>query len=687
MVFSYSYFADSDVGYRLYGVMTSGPDRIYATVARLPCSPAADTACSGLRGRGVMGHCQHVHSPRDADRMSTPEWWGGRPLDGESATTSATVRGHAEGPALVVSAADAKRWKVLLDTRGWLDRARIPQTFQPEAGSDRPAAVAFPVSASSVRILRDLLAAPTDANLSVTGALALCLLQLPGYAKADQRSKAKAVKAAAAAAAVADPSVSTDGAPLPPAPPLRPDAPLLWPPPLPPQPPASQEGCPEVRRIPCPTTREAFAATVTSLGEPVVLIGVPMGDAPRRWTDPDYFAKCPDASHVVDVHVCPPKAHTPQTEGSVDVDGDGVRECKSDGASDETDRCNGGRIDGPVDDGNRTVVVDLAGHRKPGTRRNFEFHKMPFAELIRRVSSKNGAAGGDDMGHFLDPVVAPGEKYYLRSVAHKTAAHLPASFPSLAADLRPGVILPSSVKYEGDGKKIKGEESHTCGVDNTLWPTGAYHSSVLRIASPGTALWTHYDTHDNLLAQVTGYKTVTLWAPGAEPFMYVEGSSSRVEDIDAELEQVTTGWFPKFAAVSNRRWVATLGPGEALYIPALWFHHVLSHHAPSGKGSDSAPVAKKANGVSSNSDDPQVTCGGGGMSIAVNVFWRCLPAEEHDPRDLFGNKDPPAARRASELAARAGLSIAHLPEPHRTFYARRAVQRFAAQLGMELGVL
>ena len=30
-----------------------------------------------------------------------------------------------------------------------------------------------------------------------------------------------------------------------------------------------------------------------------------------------------------------------------------------------------------------TVVVDLAGHRKPGTRRNFEFRKMTFAELMR----------------------------------------------------------------------------------------------------------------------------------------------------------------------------------------------------------------------------------------------------------------------------------------------------------------
>ena len=74
-----------------------------------------------------------------------------------------------------------------------------------------------------------------------------------------------------------------------------------------------------------------------------------------------------------------------------------------------------------------------------------------------------------------------------------------------------------------------------------------------------------------------------------------------------------------------------------------------------------------------------------GASVAVNVFWRCLPrAADHDPGDVFGNRDPPAARRAAELAAKAGASLASLPEPQRRFYARRAAKRLAEQLGYAL---
>jgi tRNA wybutosine-synthesizing protein 5 len=343
-----------------------------------------------------------------------------------------------------------------------------------------------------------------------------------------------------------------------------------------------------------------------------------MGDAPTLWT-PEFLAACPEADELVDVHVCPP-THAGSSDAS------------------------------PPNDVSLAATVDLAGHRAPGTRRNFEFRKMPFGELVRRISSEGPGEASAEEGAFA-PVIAPGEKYYLRSVAKrptKTAAHLPAEFPSLAATLaKGGAILP--------------------GGPRALFDERSYHSTVLRVASEGTALWTHYDTHDNLLAQVVGRKTVTLWPPEAAPFLYVQGSSSRVdyalEDRGGDggsAGEAGSGFtfdavrFPAFRSALASRRVVELGPGEALFVPALWFHHV-------------AADARE----------------GSGPSIAVNAFWRParVPETESDPGDVFGNKDPPASRRAAELAARAGSALANLPEPHRTFYARRAIEAFAAQLG------
>jgi hypothetical protein len=544
--------------------------------------------------------------------------WGGEPIDASPErggtdsgdASSSRARGDGTNPpssseepnarqrdgdaAVVVLAVDAKRWKDALRARGWLDRGRRATSFPADDGAGRPAAVAFPVGAEGACAMSKELADGDD-----DGVLALCRLRLPAAAPpGDQRASEKVASGSGAAAAAA-----VAAAPKPP-PAMPIDAPVLWPPPRPPPPPSGGA----VRRVRCPSTPAAFAEIIASM-EPVVFTDVPMGTATEEWTV-DALMKSAESERIVDVHVCPPR----------DRDGDG---------------------EGTTDDAEHedVVVVDLAGHRAPGTRRNFQFRKMRFAELVERAA---GVASSSP------PVIAPGEKYYLRSVATtaptKTAAHFPEAYPSLAASMRPGVVLP-----DGTG-------------DGPIWPKGRYHSSVLRVSSPATALWTHYDTHDNLLAQVVGSKTVTLWPPHAEPFMYVEGSSSRVDvdafGRDADAAAAAAARYPKFAAAAGSRRVARLGPGEALYIPALWFHHVYAH------ASRTSP-----------------------LSVAVNVFWRCEGTHElHDAGDAYGNKDPPAARRAGDLAALAGDAIDALPEPHRTFYARRAVQRLAAQLGMELGV-
>ena len=550
-----------------------------------------------------------------------------------------------EDAAVVVSARDAKRLKEKLDAAGWLDRTRRPVTHPADDEAGRPAAVVFPVRAGSLEGVRGM--AQGDA-----GVLAVCDAALPDVATpVDQRAAARASGGGANDTAGADRGVVPT--PLP----LDPNAPPLWPPPVP-EAPARRD----VARVRCPATAEAFAEVARAArGEPLVLTDVPMGNATTAWT-PERFATCAEADRLVDVHVCPPDASS-------------SREARDADAFQESDPGIPG-IPG-------TPTVDLAGHRAPGTRRNFQFRAMPLAEFAARVVASGETRRNEERRseerrsvRSYPPVVAEGETYYLRSVADakKARTHVARAFPSLASDLRPGALLPPL--DDADRTNIE-----------TPYPRRAYHSSVLRVASRNVALWTHYDTHDNVLAQIAGRKTVTLWPPDCEPFMHCEGSSSRVADIAAELDTVDTvdtvdtdstnrdpslverrrrrdAAHPRFAAVSNARRVATLRPGEALYIPALWFHHARASDEEEG----GAGVEDAWNGA----------------SVAVNVFWRSLPAEDHDPGDVFGNRDPPAARRAADMAAKAGAALASLPEPQRRFYARRAAKRLAEQLGYAL---
>lgn len=269
-------------------------------------------------------------------------------------------------------------------------------------------------------------------------------------------------------------------------------------------------------------------------------------------------------------------------------------------------------------------TVDLAGHRAPGTRRNFEFRKMAFGEFFDRVENAAGASS-------LQPVIERGERYYLRSVDGNAATDLRRTHPELASALS---LSP-------------------------VWPERDFHSSVLRISSANTTLWTHYDTHDNMLVQIVGSKTVTLFPPEADPYMYVQGSSSRVENVTSEPSDEDLRDFPLFYAHASRsRSTVHLGPGDALFIPAFWFHHVVS------------------------SDD-------GSPSVAVNVFWRdcaLVNRQEYDVKDIYGNKELNSGKEACELAARAGEALRDLREPFKSFYARRAVRLLAAQVGARLSV-
>lgn len=138
---------------------------------------------------------------------------------------------------------------------------------------------------------------------------------------------------------------------------------------------------------------------------------------------------------------------------------------------------------------------------------------------------------------------------------------------------------------------------------------------------------------DNLLIQVTGRKRVVLYSPKDATKLYLNGDKSEVLDIDnPDLSR-----YPKFAEATP--FECFMEPGDVLFIPAMWFHNVISLQ----------------------------------FGVAVNVFWRHLDVSYYDNKDTYGNKDLVPATRAMQIMDRAIKALEELPDEYKDFYARRMV--------------
>ncbi|KAL4217029.1 tRNA wybutosine-synthesizing protein 5 [Mactra antiquata] len=232
--------------------------------------------------------------------------------------------------------------------------------------------------------------------------------------------------------------------------------------------------------------------------------------------------------------------------------------------------------------------------------KNFMYRSLLFSELVKRASTQK------QEDFFIDET----EKYYLRALGddpRKDIADVRVQFPSLAKDIR----FPD------------------------FYPEERFFSSVFRIASPGLQLWTHYDVMDNFLIQVQGKKRVVLFSPQSVDYLYMHGDKSEVLDID----NIDEDKYPLFNKAD--RYEVYLEPGDVLFIPALWFHNVISLE----------------------------------FGVAVNVFWKHLDDKFYDNKDTYGNKDLLPAYRANQIIDRAIKTLDELPEEYKDFYARCAIDR------------
>lgn len=95
----------------------------------------------------------------------------------------------------------------------------------------------------------------------------------------------------------------------------------------------------------------------------------------------------------------------------------------------------------------------------------------------------------------------------------------------------------------------------------------------------------HYDTFDNLACVIAGRRRFTLYAPELIGRLYMGPIDHTMAGPPVSLAASSAPdaqRFPLFQEVRDQAWVCELGPGDALYLPKLWWHQVESIAAFNG---------------------------------------------------------------------------------------------------------
>lgn len=120
-----------------------------------------------------------------------------------------------------------------------------------------------------------------------------------------------------------------------------------------------------------------------------------------------------------------------------------------------------------------------------------------------------------------------------------------------------------------------------------------------------TRIAAHHDVPDNIACNVVGHRRFTLFPPKELENLYVgpldftpAGQSISLVDFqDPDYEK-----FPRFELALRNAQVAELEPGDAIFIPSMWWHHVEALDA---------------------------------FNVLINYWWQQVPAYMGNPADVL----------------------------------------------------
>lgn len=159
-----------------------------------------------------------------------------------------------------------------------------------------------------------------------------------------------------------------------------------------------------------------------------------------------------------------------------------------------------------------------------------------------------------------------------------------------------------------------------------------------------TRIAAHFDMPDNIACVAVGRRRFTLFPPAESPNLYggpLEFTPAGQQISLVDFAAPDYARFPRFEVALRRALVADLNPGDALYIPGMWWHHVEAL---------------------------------GAFNALVNYWWQSVPAWMGAPvsvllHALLSLRGLPPAQRAAwrgildhYVFAADDAAIAHIPE-------------------------
>ena len=192
-----------------------------------------------------------------------------------------------------------------------------------------------------------------------------------------------------------------------------------------------------------------------------------------------------------------------------------------------------------------------------------------FRDYVTRFDT-----GGEVGAFFGDPAIA-GKYYYADGLK---------GFNFQRRTMRFGAALDAAIAGLGQ-QHVQSVYVGSIPADGYLPGFSADNPMPLLPASVEPRIWLghastvsfHYDTVDNLACVVAGRRRFTLYSPLLIESLYVGPIDNTMAGQPVSLAASSPPdpvRYPKFEAVRNQALTAELGPGDAIYMPKLWWHQV-----------------------------------------------------------------------------------------------------------------